>query len=68
MAWHPTQTELAFIDMSGHWCVVTGINLAPSKTVNESTKKSSAGSTKRDPLVDAANEMLDDEQVGYFLN
>jgi hypothetical protein len=67
LEWHPISNELAFIDMSGHWCVVSGIKLA-SVTVKETTKKPSSLPIKNVPVVDPDNEMLDDEQVFILIS
>lgn len=64
VAWHPKLPELAFIDVSGHWCVISNISQVSSRAVNEVAKK--MVTKKLDEEDSEANDMLDDEQVTFL--
>ena len=58
MAWNPKQAEIAAIDKSGYWCIVSDISDAKNvaKSVEKPTK-----------VGDEDEELLNDEEVGLVL-
>ena len=70
MAWHPKKAELAIIDNTGHWGVVSDLGgvkttdvAAKTSAPKSSTSNNVAKPTKTIEEADEDDEMLNDEEV-----